>query len=213
MKKEIIKAVKRVDMTLMILVALVLIAGGLAWWKGGWELTKSGLMQAGNSVETVWLRLLLGITLSGMIQLLIPRAAISKLLGPTSGIRGILIGSYSAIIMSGPPYVMIPVVSSIYAAGAGVGPVIALLTGEALLGLQHLIAWQIPFLGVGLPLSKYAICLFITPLVGLAGAVVFKLLTRLPDIPAKSDRSVFKIGRLDEGEKVGAAAKGEKLEN
>ncbi len=211
MKREIMEVVKRVDRTIVVLVALVLIAGGVAWWKGGWELTKSGLMQAGNSVETVWLRLLLGITLSGMIHLLIPRAAISRLLGPTSGIKGILIGSYSAIIMSGPPYVMIPVVASIYAAGAGVGPIIALLTGESLLGLQHLIAWQIPFLGVGLPLSKYVICLIITPLVGLAGAVVFKLLTGLPDIPAKSDRSVFKVGLLDEEEKVGrAVVKGRK---
>lgn len=183
------KVRKKIDLTLIGLVAVVLIALIFTWWKGGWPLTRSGLVQAWHLVDTVWLRLLIGITLSGMVQLLIPRDFISRWLGPESGIKGILIGSYSAIVISGPPYVMIPMVASLYVSGAGVGPTIALLTGEALLGMQQLISWHIPFLGTGIPLSKYIVCLIITPLVALAGAAVFKLLKGLPDIQALNSSS------------------------
>ncbi|MEK7354028.1 MAG: permease, partial [Chloroflexota bacterium] len=143
-----------------------------------------------------------GFALGGLIQVLVPRAVIASWRGPTSGIKGILIGSYAGIVLSGAPYVMLPVVASLYLAGAGAGPIIALLTGQALLALQNLIVWQIPFLGVGIPLSKFIVCLFITPLVGLAGSVVYKLLSRLPDLKAKGESNLPPTGQK-EGVKKG----------
>ncbi len=170
------KVVKKADITLVILVALVLIGVAAAFWNGGWQLAGLGLVQTGRLIEKVWLRILLGFTLGGLIQVLIPRDIIARWLGPTSGIKGILIGSYTGIFMSGAPYVMLPVVASLYTAGAGAGPIIALVTGQSLISLQTLITWQIPFLGVGIPLSKFIVCLFIAPFVGFAGSIVFKLL-------------------------------------
>jgi uncharacterized membrane protein YraQ (UPF0718 family) len=184
---------------LIILVALVLIGAGVAFWKGGWHLSGLGLVQAGHLVETVWLRLLLGFTLGGLIQVLVPRAVIARWLGPTSGVKGILIGSYTSIILSGAPYVMMPVVASLYLAGAGAGPIIALLTGQTVLGLQNLIAWQIPFLGIGMPLSRFIVSLFITPLVGWAGFGAFKLLARLPDIGPGQNNGQKKGGQTVDG--------------
>ncbi|MBI4267733.1 MAG: permease [Chloroflexi bacterium] len=163
-----------------------MIALAIAFLKGGWQLTSQGLVQAGRLVETVWFRLILGFTLGGLIQVLIPRDIIARWIGPASGTRGVLIGSYVAIILSGPPYVMIPVAASLYMAGAGAGPIIALLTGQSLLGLQNLITWQIPFLGVGIPISKYIIALIVTPLAGFGGAAIFKLLTKVPDTATMS---------------------------
>lgn len=128
--------------------------------------------------------------MGGLIQVLVPRALIARWLGPTSGLKGILIGSYTGIIFTGAPYVTLPIVASLYRAGAGVGPIIALLTGQQLLGLQGLLVWQIPFLGVGIPLAKYIVGLFITPLVGLAGAVLFRAITRSPQAASKSEPNV-----------------------
>ena len=163
------------DVALLILVALVFMAMVIAFWKGRWQLLISGFKQTGHTFKSMWLRLLLGITFGGFIQVLIPGPLIAEWLGPASGLKGILIGSYAGIIMSGGPYVMLPVIASIYAAGAGVGPVIALLTG-GMLGLQGLITWQIPFLGAKLALTRYIVCLFVPPIVGLAGAAVYELL-------------------------------------
>ncbi len=171
--------VKKLDRTLLLLASLVLLALIVAVTTGGWETASSGFSRAGHLFSTVWVRLLLGFTLGGLVRVLIPSAVITKWLGHASGFRGILIGSYIGIIMPGGPYVTLPVIASIYSAGAGVGPVIALLTGRSLLGIQMLVVWQIPFLGVELPLARYIACLLVPPLVGLAGAAVFRIVTRL----------------------------------
>ena len=194
------KAARKADITLIVLVSLVLTLIVISFWKGGLQLTLQGFIQAGHLLDTVWLRLLLGFTLGGLIQELIPHAIIAKWLGPNSGIKGILIGSYIAIILAGAPYVFLPVVASLYAAGAGVGPIISLLMGQSVLGIQTFITWQIPFLGIAIPLSKYIVCLFITPLVGLAGSVVFKLLIGLPETRIDS-RSNLSDSRQKLGEK------------
>ena len=165
------------DITLLVLVALVLIAVTAAFWKGRWQLLISGFKQAGLTLRLIWARLLLGIMLGGLIRALVPGTLIAEWLGPASGLKGILIGSYAGIIISGGPYITLPIVASIYTAGAGVGPTIALLTSVNLLGLQPLFAWQIPFLGTKIALTRYAICLLIPPLVGLAGDAIYQLLT------------------------------------
>lgn len=172
------EVIKKLDKTLLLLGALVVIAVIAALSIGGWHLTFDGLKQTGQLLNTVWLRLLLGFTLGGLVQVVIPSELIAKWLGHTSGLKGILIGSYIGVLMPGGPYVSLPVIASIYRAGAGIGPIIALLTGRALLGIQLLVVWQIPFLGVGIPLAKYIACLFIPPLVGLAGAAVFRMVTK-----------------------------------
>lgn len=190
---QIRKIVKKLDVTLLVLIALVVLAVAAALWQGGWQLTFLGFMRAGELINMVWLRLLLGFTLGGLIQVLIPRDLIAKWLGPSSGLKGILIGSYTGIIVSGGPYIMLPIAASIYRAGAGVGPVLAFLTGAGLLGIQGLIVWQIPFLGVGIPLARYIVCFFIPPLVGLASRAVFQLVTGSPEVASESDDNADKI--------------------
>ena len=166
---------KKLDRSLLVLILLVFVAAAATFWAGGWPRVVKGFSQSAHLLNTVWLRLLLGFTLGGMIQVLISHELISKWLGPTSGLKGILIGSYAGILMMGGPFVRLPIIASIYRGGAGVGPVIALLTGNVL-AIHGLIIWQIPFLGVGIPLARYMVCLFIPPLAGLAGAVVYRLL-------------------------------------
>lgn len=163
------------DLALLILLVLLFIAIVTALWRGGWQLLFSGLRQTGSTLKSMWLRVLLGMTLGGLIQVLIPSAVIAEWLGPASGLKGILIGSYVGIIMGGGPYVTLPIIASIFKAGAGAGPVIALLTG-GILSVQGLITWQIPLLGAKIAFTRYIVCLFVPPLVGLAGGAVYQLL-------------------------------------
>jgi uncharacterized membrane protein YraQ (UPF0718 family) len=188
-------------MTLIILIALVLLAVGAAFLKGGSALAWQGTVQTGRLIESIWIRLPLGFLLGGFIQVLIPRAIIARWLGPESGIKGILIASCAGTVMSGAPFVMLPIVASLYLAGAGPGPVIALVTGQMLLGIQNLIIWQIPFLGVGLPLARFIVSMVITPLIGLAGAAVFKLLKGLPDLEREHDHDAHMRAQKESAEK------------
>ena len=200
--KEIIK---KPDKTLLLLGALVLTAVVVALLTGGWQLAFDGLKKAGQLANTVWMRLLLGFTLGGLVQVLVPRGLIARWMGHTSGLKGILVGSYIGAIMPGGPYVFLPVLASIYSAGAGVGPVIALLTGRTLLGIQMLVVWQIPFLGVEIPLARYIACLFIPPLVGLGGAAVFRMVTRLSHAADTDTGDIGVVEQQDEPGKTFAA--------
>ena len=185
----------KLDKTLLFLVALLFIAVAATFWKGKWELTILGLTQTVQLINTVWLRLLLGITLGGLIQVLIPGALIAKWLGHSSGLKGILIGSYIGIILPGGPYINLPIIASIYRSGAGVGPIIALLTGRSMLGLNILLVWQIPFLGLEIPLARYIACLIFPPLAGLAGRAILALIGgALPQV-TESDPSVYGVGQ------------------
>ena len=69
-----------------------------------------------------------------------------------------------------------PIIASIYGAGAGPAPIIALLTSGNLIRLQGLIVMQIPFFGARIALVRYAVCIFIPPLVGLAGGAIYQLM-------------------------------------
>ena len=174
------KRARQPDKTLLFLVTLVALALAYALYSGGWQLALDGFKQSGRLLDTVWLRLLMGFTLGGLIRVLIPSALIARWMGHTSGLRGILVGTTLSFIVPGAPYIVFPVVAAIYSAGAGVGPVIALLVGRSIIEIQGLLVWQIPFLGVEISLSRYLVCLFIPPLAGLAGAAVYRLLGRLP---------------------------------
>ncbi len=165
------------DIALWILIAMVVVATIIALWKGRLPLLISGLKEAGLTFTSMWYRLLLGFTLGGLIQVLIPSPLIAEWLGPASGLKGILIASYAGIIMTGGPYVTLPIIASIYAAGAGPGPIIALLASMNLLSLPTILTWEIPFLGAKIAITRYVVCLFVPPFIGLMGAAVFQLLT------------------------------------
>ena len=165
------------DVSMWILVGMLAAAAVGTLWRGGPRLLGSGLKEAGLTFKSMWYRLILGFALGGMIQLLIPDQLIAEWLGPASGLKGVLIASYAGIVITGGPYVTLPVLASIYAAGAGPGPVIALLTSMNMLSLPMLMTWEIPFLGARLAMARYAVCLVVPPLVGWAGAAVFDLIS------------------------------------
>ena len=171
---------RKLDTNLAILITLVLIAIAATTWKGGWQLTFLGLTSAGQLVQKVGLYVMLGLVLGGMAQKLIPSALIAKWLGHASGFKGIFIGSYIGIFIPAGPFSFMPIIASIYKAGAGVGPIIALYAGRAMLSLQILVVWQIPILGLELPLSRFLACLFLPPFVGIAGKAVYQLVSRDP---------------------------------
>ena len=166
------------DITLLILVVLVSLAVIVALLMGGKELLFSGFLNVGRLVQTVWLRLMLGFILGGFIAVRIPSSLVTEWLGPASGLKGIIIASYTGVIIGGGgPYIAMPVLVSFMVAGADIGPVIALLTAWNLLGLRSLFIWQMPFLGVKLALSRYVACLIFPPIAGILGGLIYQLMT------------------------------------
>ena len=163
------------DIALLILVGMLIVAIVIALRKGGFRLLVDGCRQTGITIKSMWFRLIIGFTLGGLIQVIIPSPLIAEWLGPASGLKGILIASYAGIIITGGPFVTLPIIASIYAAGAGPGPVIALLASMNLLSLPMLLTWSIPFFGTKIALTMYVVSLLVPPVVGIAGAALYQL--------------------------------------
>jgi len=164
------------DISLIILAILVLAAIIATLKKGGWPLVVEGLRKSYGTMASMWWRVLLGVILGGFIQVLIPRSLVAEWIGPASGLTGILIGSATGMVITGGAFVVMPIIASIYTAGAAAGPIIALITAANLVRVQGLFVMEIPFFGARIALSRYLICIFIPPLVGLTGGALFRLI-------------------------------------
>ncbi len=163
------------DISLIILPALVGTALFVAFLRGRWPLVIDGLRKSCRLLLSMWWRMVLGILLAGFIQVLLPKTLIADWIGPSSGLIGILIGSLTGMVLTGGPFVIFPIIASIYTAGAAEGPIIALLTAANLSRIQALFVIEIPFFGTRIALSRYLICLFMPPLVGIVGSALFRL--------------------------------------
>lgn len=161
----------------LILSALLCTATIIAYLQGGWQRLITGFKQGLVTLSSMWWRLLLGFLLGGFVQVLIPRGLIAQWLGPESGVISLFIGSYAGLIMTGGAYVTMPVIASIYEAGAGAGPIIALLAASQMIRIQGLFVLHIPFFGARLAVTRFAICFILPPIIGLAGNAVFELIT------------------------------------
>ena len=79
------------DTGLIVLSILLTIAIIVAFYRGRWQLLMAGLKRAWQTFSSMWWRVSLGFLLGGLIQVLIPHDIIAEWIGPTSGIKGILI--------------------------------------------------------------------------------------------------------------------------
>jgi len=74
--------------------------------------------------------------LAGIIEVLIPVEFVQNWLSAEAGLKGILLGTFGGMLLAMGPYAAFPIIASILASGAGLGTVVALITGWCLLGLN-----------------------------------------------------------------------------
>ncbi len=110
--------------------------------------------------------------LAGLIQVALPPELIRAWLGEEAGLRGICIGTVAGALIAGGPYVSFPIIAGIYQAGAGIGTIVALITGWAMLGVGQL-PFEITLVGPRFTLVRLA-TVFLTPVAaGLLAQAIF----------------------------------------
>ncbi len=117
--------------------------------------------------------LLVAMVLAGMLQAIIPKEYITKLLGREAGYRGIVIGALIGIIMPGGPYVSFPLLAVLYKGGAGIGAISALLSSWGLLGLFRFITFELPILGPHFAIARYISSFIFPVLIGFVTEFLF----------------------------------------
>jgi uncharacterized membrane protein YraQ (UPF0718 family) len=69
------------------------------------------------------------------------------------------------MLLPGGPYVVFPLIGTLYASGAGMGPTLAMITSWAALALLS-VSFELPFLGWRFTLIRLSLGIFVPVLVG-----------------------------------------------
>lgn len=169
MTKERRKRPMLIPTVVMAVLAIILVLIG--HHKGGGQHVE-GLKSALNMTWTILPLLILAFVVAGMMQVLLSAQTISNWIGAESGIRGILLGSVAGGIVPGGPYVSLPIAAALVRSGAGIGTMVAFLTGWSLWAVARL-PMEVGILGWKLTLARVASTFVFPPVAGFIVHVIF----------------------------------------
>lgn len=144
----------------------------IAYQKGSGEHIK-GLESAADLLIQIIPLLIFAFIIAGLIQVLLPTKLLSKWLGAESGLRGILIGTIVGGFMPGGPMVNLPIAAGLLRSGAGIGTMVAFLTGWSLWAISRM-PIEIGLLGWKFTLVRFAVSFFFPVIAGLLANMFFK---------------------------------------
>jgi uncharacterized membrane protein YraQ (UPF0718 family) len=156
------------DASLWVLLCFVVVALGVAFYRDA-RLPLSGLAASARLLRGVWIDLVLGFVLAGLMDVLIPAPALSRWLGDERPGRGILVGWGAGLLIPGGPYLVFPVVANLFQKGAAPGPLISLLTAKTLVSPIRMLTYEAPLLGWPLTLARFIPGVLLPPVMGLIG--------------------------------------------
>lgn len=152
------------------------VSGVMVWNLKGEAVFNRVLAEEGELLLVVFPRVVAGLLMAGFVQVLVPKELMARWVGHESGLKGIVIASAAGILTPGGPLTAFPLLYTLYISGASRGALVAFITGWALLGMQRILVWELPFLGVDFVLMRFAVCIALPVL---AGMVALKLPIRL----------------------------------
>ncbi len=166
------------DYSLMAMGGVVVTVFLVAYFSQGWTLVQSGLITSAGMFKFVWFRMVLGLLLGGMIQVLVSPGLVYQWMGAGSGFRGVLIGAVAGIFTPGGPYVQFPLLAALQNKGASVGPLAAFMTSWALIPLYRTFVFEIPFMRIEFALCRLAASLLVPIFIGLATPALMGVFSR-----------------------------------
>lgn len=115
--------------------------------------------------------LIVAFIIVGYVNALEPQALVRSWIGPGTGLRGVFIGTAAGMLLPGGPYVVFPLIGSLYGSGAGLGPTLAMITSWSTLALLS-VSFELPFLGWRFSLLRLSLGLGIPILIGLLASAL-----------------------------------------
>jgi|AMFO01.1.fsa_nt_gi Predicted permeases len=155
------------DPQLALMIALLALLAGLAWWRGGVGLVWVGLGDGWQMLLRYAAIIAVSFLAAGLARSLVPHEWIRGALGHEAGLRGILVATAAGVVTPAGPFVSMPIAAVLLRGGASPGAVVAFLTAWSLLALHRLVAWEVPILGLRFALLRYGISTLLPILAGL----------------------------------------------
>jgi len=132
----------------------------------------AGLKSGGQMVIEIVPILVFAFVIAGMVQVLLPQETLTRWVGGESGWRGIIIGTVAGGLSPGGPYVSLPIAAGFLRAGAGVGTMVAYLTGWSLWAVARL-PMEVGILGWKFTLIRLFSTFFFPPIAGFIAQAIF----------------------------------------
>jgi uncharacterized membrane protein YraQ (UPF0718 family) len=151
--------------------AFALISASLCYLLLGAEVFGSILAEDIEQVVRVLPRVAAAQIVAGFVWVLLPRDRYLELLGRDRK-RGLLLATAAGIITPGGPASAFALLAVMAGAGVDRGVLIAYITSWALLAVQRIVVWDLPFMGADFSLTRFVVCL---PLPVLAGLIARRL--------------------------------------
>jgi len=162
-----------IDRSLLVMVALVMVAGAACWLIEGREAFMESFSSDLVMMGKIAPKLAAALLVSSFLQFLIPRQLVAKWIGEGSGAKGVVIATTIGALTPGGPMTSFPMVTALHESGTSRAPLIAYLVSWSNLGFQRLLIWELPLLGPTFLILRYIACL---PLPFLAAWIA----TRIP---------------------------------
>ncbi len=153
----------------LVMAALACALLGLAYSKGQHE---AGLRRTAAITAEILPLLFFSLLAAGLVQVLLPTEVLSRWVGAESGLRGIFIGAVAGSLVTGGPYVCLPLAAALFRAGASVATVVAFLAGWSVWGLSRL-PLEVGVIGWKFTLMRLASTLILPPLAGILAQLFF----------------------------------------
>jgi uncharacterized membrane protein YraQ (UPF0718 family) len=145
------------------MLVLSVVLGSIAYHKSP-QLALHAMKAGGSLLVRLLPILILAFFVAGLMEVLLPREILLRWVGEESGLKGILIGTCLGAVTPGGPFVQFPIVAAMFKAGAHIGPLIAYLSAWSLIGINRVIAFEIPLLGFQITFTRL-FCSFIFPVI------------------------------------------------
>jgi len=166
------KAPPLIDRSTIAFGIAALLAGILCAWLRGGEAVQRGFMAALDMLLMILPQIFGGMLIAGLVQVLMPREAVSRWLGAEAGMRGLVIAQIAGALTPGGPFGSFGIVYALAKVGADIGVLITYLTAWTTLSVLRLVIWEIPFLGFDFSMLRFVICL---PMGIVAGLIARRL--------------------------------------
>lgn len=161
-------------MTTATLILAILAAVLLLYaWRRGDGSHRRGLQQGWQTLRRTLPLLILAFVIVGYVNILSPQELIQTAIGPDSGWTGLLLAESAGLLLPGGPYVVFPLIAVLYQAGAGIGPVVTLVTSWAVLGLIS-VTFELPFMGWRFTAVRWGLGLVVPFVAGLLAQLIFR---------------------------------------
>src|SRR5216684_82310 len=119
------------------------------------------------------LLMLLAFIFAGLADVLIPQPVLSRWLGSQRPGQAILVGWAAGLLIPGGPYLVFPILASLFQKGPAPGPLITLITAKTLVSPVRMLTYEAPLLGWPLTLARFVPGVLLPPFMGLIGAWLF----------------------------------------